>query len=249
MNAFDIVFRVIDLIGVLLNGVLGGKIARESRFDAVGFVVLALMSAMGGGIIRDLMLNVGPPVAITDPFYIGTALVGALIAFLWKMDSKFWRIVLVIADGVVLGCWAATGAMKTLSAGFGVLPAIMLGITTAVGGGMIRDICAGRVPSVLGGNNLYATPALVSAVIMVCMFYLDQSTWGMILATVLGSSFTVVSHWRRWHLPQNPEWTLRLRREHRRGGPGGKNQSGSGGESRENRGENSSDSNGLRDPS
>ncbi len=209
-EAIQIVFRVIDLTGVLLNGVLGGKIARESRFDVVGFVVLAIMSAMGGGIIRDVMLQVGPPVAITDPFYLATALVGALIAFLWKLENRFWMVVLLIADGVVLGCWAATGAMKTLGAGFGVMPALLLGITTAVGGGMIRDVCAGRVPTVLGGNNLYATPALVSALIMVGLFYLDQATWGMIIATIVGSSFAVVSHWRKWQLPQNPDWTIAL---------------------------------------
>lgn len=208
--AIQIVFRVLDLTGVLLNGILGGKLARESKFDAVGFVVLAIISAMGGGIIRDVMLQVGAPVAITDPFYIGTALVGAAIAFLWKLDNKFWRVVLVVADSMVLGCWAATGSMKTLSAGFGVLPALLLGITTAVGGGMIRDVCSGRVPSVLGGNNLYATPALVSALVMVGLFYLGEPTIGMILATVVGTSFTVVSHWQKWQLPQNPEWTLTI---------------------------------------
>lgn len=211
VNAFEIVFRVIDLTGVLLNGVLGGKMARESRFDVVGFMVLALMSALGGGVVCDLMLHEGPPVAITDPFYIGTALLGATIAYLWKLSGKFWRVTLMVADGVVLGCWAATGAVKTLSAGFGVVPAILLGTITAVGGSMIRDICAGRVPSVFERNNLYATPALLSAVIMVAMYHLDQLTWGMIAATGFGSAFTAVSHWRHWHSPRTPELTLRLR--------------------------------------
>ena len=152
------VYRVIDLTGVLLNGILGGKLARQKHFDAVGFVVLAVLSAMAGGIIRDVMLQVGAPIAITDPLYIVTALVGASIAFLWKLKSKFWVVALIIADGTVLGCWAATGAAKTLAAGFGIMPALLLGVTTAVGGGMIRDVSAGNVPTVFGGNNLYATP-------------------------------------------------------------------------------------------
>ena len=202
------IFRVIDLTGVLLNGVLGGKLARTKRFDAVGFVILAIMSAMGGGIVRDVMLQHGPPVALTDPLYISTALVGAGIAFFWKLSSRFWRIALIIADGTVLGCWAATGAMKTLALGFGVMPALLLGITTAVGGGMIRDVTAGNVPMVFGGNNLYATPALVSAAIMVLLYTLGSPTWGMILATVVGSSFTVVAHWRKWQLPVHSDWSL-----------------------------------------
>ena len=209
-DTFDIVFRAIDLTGVGLNGILGGKLAREKRFDAVGFVVLAIMSAMGGGIIRDLMLMNGPPIALTDPFYIGTALLGAGIAFLWRLDHRFWRVALIMMDGVVLGCWAATGAMKTLSLGFGVMAALMLGITTAVGGGMIRDVSAGNVPTVFGGNNLYATPAFVSAGIMTIMFTLGHPTWGMIAATIVGSAFTVIAHWRHWRLPAHSDWTLSL---------------------------------------
>ncbi len=204
------VYRVIDLTGVLLNGILGGKLARTKRFDAVGFVILAIMSAMGGGIVRDVMLQAGAPVAITDPLYISTALVGAAIAFLWKLNSRFWVVALIVADGVVLGCWAATGAMKTMSVGFGVMPALLLGITTAVGGGMIRDVTAGNVPMVFGGNNLYATPALVSAGIMVLLYSLGQPTWGMIFATVVGSSFTVLAHWRKWQLPVHSDWSLSL---------------------------------------
>ena len=145
-------FRVIDLLGVLLNGILGGRIARIKRFDAVGFMVLAIMCALAGGMLRDIMLDQGPPVALTDPFYLGTALVGALIAMLWRLNSRFWRIALVIADGTVLGCWAATGALKTLNAGLGVGPAILLGIMTAVGGGMIRDISTKYLGDHPGGN-------------------------------------------------------------------------------------------------
>lgn len=204
------VFRVIDLTGVLLNGVLGGKLARSKHFDAVGFVILAIMSAMGGGIVRDVMLQAGPPVALTDPFYISTALVGAAIAFLWKMDSKFWAVALLLADGIVLGSWAATGAMKTLALGFGVMPAIMLGITTAVGGGMIRDVTAGKVPMVFGGNNLYATPAFVSALVMVIFYVYGYPVIGMIAATVIGSSFTVIAHWRNWQLPVTSDWSLSI---------------------------------------
>lgn len=204
------VFRAIDLTGVLLNGVLGGKLARSKRFDAVGFVILAIMSAMGGGIVRDVMLQAGPPVAITDPFYISTAIVGATIAFLWKMNGKFWRITLIVADGVVLGSWAATGAMKTLALGFGIMPALMLGITTAVGGGMIRDVTAGNVPLVFGGNYLYATPALVSAAVMVGFYLGDHAVIGMIAATLVGSSFTVLSYWRKWQLPVMSDWSLTI---------------------------------------
>ncbi len=203
-------FRFIDLTGVFLNGIIGGRLARQKRFDAVGFAVLAIMSALGGGMVRDTLLQAGPPVALTDPYYLGTALVGALIAFLWKLDSRLASRMIVVADGIVLGTWAATGAGKTLALGFGIMPAIMLGMITAGGGGMIRDVSAGNVPMVFGGNNLYATPAAVASVVMVIFSFQDLQMLGMLAATIVGSSFTVVAHWRKWQLPTNADWTLTL---------------------------------------
>ena len=97
------IFRAIDLTGVLLNGVLGGRLARIKRFDAVGFCVLAITSALGGGMVRDILLGAAPPVALTDPRYLTVALVGAGVAMLWKLESRPWRIALILADGMVLG--------------------------------------------------------------------------------------------------------------------------------------------------
>ena len=106
------VFRAIDLMGVLLNGILGGKVARERNFDAVGFCILAIMTALAGGMVRDMLLSTrtGAPVAITDPYYLWFAILGALIAMAFHMNSRAWSVLLVIADGMVLGCWSATGA-------------------------------------------------------------------------------------------------------------------------------------------
>ena len=175
-NSLPEVFRAIDLMGVLLNGILGGKVARERNFDAVGFCILAIMTALAGGMIRDLLLTTrtGAPVAITDPYYLWFAIIGALVAMAFRMDSRVWSVLLVIADGMVLGCWSATGAIKTLDAGFAIMPAILLGIMTAIGGGMVRDISAGLVPRVFGGNNLYATPAFACSLVTVLFWYMGQ---------------------------------------------------------------------------
>ncbi|MBP3223075.1 MAG: TRIC cation channel family protein [Actinomycetaceae bacterium] len=207
---FSDVFRVIDLTGVLLNGILGGRLARSKNFDAIGFGVLALMSALGGGIIRDLMLASGPPVALTDPYYLTVALIGAGIAFLWRFDGKWSLRLLLIADGLVLGTWAATGVTKTLNCGFGVVPALLLGLVTAVGGGMVRDVAAGNVPAVFGGNNLYAVPALVAAMFDVLFFKLEMADIGMLVAALSGCVFVVIAHWRKWQLPKSGMWSVSL---------------------------------------
>ena len=203
-NSLPEVFRAIDLMGVLLNGILGGKVARERNFDAVGFCILAIMTALAGGMIRDLLLTTrtGAPVAITDPYYLGFAIIGALIAMAFRMDSRAWSVLLVIADGMVLGCWSATGAIKTLDAGFAIM--------TAIGGGMVRDISAGLVPRVFGGNNLYATPAFACSLVTVIFWHMGQPVLGMGASIIVGLVFTGMAHWRRWKLPQTREWTITL---------------------------------------
>lgn len=210
------VFRGIDLLGVLLNGVLGGTIARRKRFDLVGFAILAIVSALGGGMLRDTLLQAGPPVALTDPYYLGTALVGAVVAFLLPLHGRWWNRVFVLADGVVLGCWAATGATKALAAGLGVLPAVLLGVTTAVGGGMIRDVVVGEVPAILGGNTLYATSAVLASVAMILLHGAGHETVGMLVAIVVGAGVSVLARWRQWVLPDADSvgalWRLPRRR-------------------------------------
>jgi uncharacterized membrane protein YeiH len=86
-----IVFQVVDLGGVLANGVLGGVVARRLRFDPVGFVTLALISGLGGGVLRDTLLQGGVPVALTNPAYLVCGLIGALIAFLVDLRGRFTR--------------------------------------------------------------------------------------------------------------------------------------------------------------
>ncbi len=195
------VFRGIDLTGVFLNGVLGGTIARQRRFDLVGFAILAIISALGGGMLRDTLLQAGPPVALTDPFYLGTALAGAVVAFFVPLKGRWWNRMFVVADGIVLGCWAATGATKALAAGLGVLPAILLGVTTAVGGGMIRDVAVGEVPAIFGGNTLYATSAVFACAAALPLHARGLDNLGMVAAIVVGAGVSIVAHWRQWKLP------------------------------------------------
>ncbi|MDO4606804.1 MAG: trimeric intracellular cation channel family protein [Bowdeniella nasicola] len=203
-------FRALDLTGVLVNGVLGGLIARKKRFDAMGFAFLAVISALGGGMLRDVLLQHGTPVALTDPLYIVTALAGAALAFVARFDRRWWNRSFILADALVLGCWAATGAAKTLSVGLGWVPALMLGTLTAVGGGMIRDISVGQVPAVFGGTTLYGTAALAGASVMVLMHPHFSSNISMLVATGVGFALCVTARWRRWRLPEHDDWSITL---------------------------------------
>lgn len=205
--------RLVDLTGVLLMGVLGGSLGRLRRFDLVGVAVLGLMSALGGGVIRDTLLQQGPPVALIDPLYLVVALAGAALAALLRLDGPRWRRFFIVGDAVALGCWAGVGALKALDAGLGPLPAVLLGVITAVGGGMVRDIAIGQVPSVFGGNTLYATAAVAAAAVVV-LFPPDlRDQLGLLVALAVGAGLCLLARWRRWQLPEEDYFGIRLTRD------------------------------------
>ncbi len=204
----ELAYRVIDLVGVVLNGVLGGMIARKKGFDVIGFAVLAVISALGGGVLRDVLLQAGRPVALTDPAYLACAFLGAAVAFVVRVRGPLWRVFFPLADGIVLGAWAATGTVKSLQVGVAWLPALCLGVLTAVGGGMIRDVAVGRVPQVFGGNTLYATPALLSGAIVLLAHALGAPTEGaMLVATLAGAALALAARRYQWRLPAHGDGT------------------------------------------
>ncbi|HEU5008709.1 MAG TPA: trimeric intracellular cation channel family protein [Jatrophihabitantaceae bacterium] len=199
-------FRTLDLVGVLANAILGGVIARAERFDPIGFATLATLSGLGGGLIRDTLLQRGTPVALTDYAYPLVALAGAAIAFLLRIEGRTWNRLFPVVDAVALGCWSAAGAQKTLAFGFGWLPALLLGTITAVGGGFVRDVVLHRVPGIFGGNTLYATCALAASGTMIGLYRAGHPTAGLIAATVVGAVFCLLARWRGWRLPVGLGW-------------------------------------------
>lgn len=205
---FPTVLRFFDVGGVLVSGVLGGMVAREKHFDIIGFIVLAVLAALGGGMVRDVLLQQGPPIALTDPYYLGAALTGALVAFALKLTGKWWNRFFIVADAFVIGAWSATGALKTLAAGLDILPAVMLGVITAVGGGAIRDIAVGRIPAIFGGNTLYATAALAATIPAITFWKLGIPTVATLSATILGAGICIAARWYRWQLPVHTSYPL-----------------------------------------
>ena len=132
------VLRIMDLLGVFVMGVAAGALASRLNFDAVGFGFIGIAAGLGGGIVRDLILDYGTPAAFAGPAYLACALGGAAFSFLISTDGPWWRRLVTVLDIAAMGLWAATGTAKSLGYGLDVLPAILLGITSAVGGGVIK---------------------------------------------------------------------------------------------------------------
>jgi uncharacterized membrane protein YeiH len=158
---------VLDLIGTFAFGLNGALTAvRAVRLDIVGVVTLGVITALGGGIIRDVLIGDVPPAAFRDWRYLALAIGGGLLAFALSQRLDRLELPINVLDAVGLSVFAVIGASKAVAFGLGVGPAIILGAVTGVGGGTIRDTLVRQVPSVLH-SNLYAIPALTAAALTV----------------------------------------------------------------------------------
>jgi uncharacterized membrane protein YeiH len=139
---------------------------RAVHVDVVGVVTLGMITAVGGGIIRDMLLGALPPATFVDWRYLTVAAAGGLIAFLFSRALGRITRTIDVLDAAGLSLFAVTGAGKALELGVGPMQAIILGAVTGVGGGTLRDVLIRQVPSVLS-SGLYAIPALVGAAVVV----------------------------------------------------------------------------------
>lgn len=157
----------LDLTGTFafaLNGALTA--IRSTHLDIVGIVALAMITALGGGILRDILLDSLPPATFSDWRYLAVAAGGGLVAFFFGQRLNRLAGPIIVLDAVGLSFFAVTGASKALDFGLGAGQAVILGALTGVGGGTLRDTLLRQIPSVLR-CGLYAVPALVGAAITV----------------------------------------------------------------------------------
>lgn len=154
---------VLDLLGTFafaLNGALTA--VRAAHVDIVGVLTLGIITAVGGGIIRDVLLGAVPPATFVDWRYLAVAAAGGLLAFSFSRALGRLSRPIDVLDAAGLGLFAVTGAGKALELGVGPVQAVLLGALTGVGGGTVRDVLLRQVPGVLS-SGLYAIPALVGA--------------------------------------------------------------------------------------
>ncbi|WP_329111818.1 trimeric intracellular cation channel family protein [[Kitasatospora] papulosa] len=157
----------LDLAGTFAFGLNGALTAvRAARLDVVGVVVLGMITALGGGFIRDVLIDSLPPATLLDWRYYTLAAVGGLLAFTLSRHLRRIETPIIVLDAVGLSAFAVIGASTALDSELGFAPAVLLGVITAVGGGTIRDVLVRRIPTVLS-TGLYAIPALVGAAVTV----------------------------------------------------------------------------------
>jgi uncharacterized membrane protein YeiH len=153
---------LLDLFGVFVFALSGAMAADRRRMDLFGFIVIALLPALGGGTLRDMIID-APVFWLSDPVYLLMALLAAVLTFIAANLIHRAGQWLVWADAIGLSLFCVLGAAKTLALGHGPVIATVMGVMTAVVGGIIRDVVCNEVPLILR-RDIYATAAFAGAI-------------------------------------------------------------------------------------
>lgn len=195
---------VLDLCGIMAFALSGALVAVRKNLDIFGVLVLAGTTGLGGGFLRDVLIGATPPAALADWRYLLVPTAAGLIGFrfhhvLGRMERQ-----VAVLDAAGLGLFCVTGAIKAAEYGLGPVPAALMGMVTGIGGGMLRDVLAGRVPVVFR-EELYATPALVGAFLAVGAREAGFNQWWFTLPGIaVCVAWRLIALKRGWHAPLPP---------------------------------------------
>jgi len=157
---------VLDLVGTFVFALSGAMAGVRHRLDVFGVLVLSFVAANAGGILRDVLIGAVPPAAIADWRYIFVSLLAGSVTFWAQGTVRRLRDAVLVFDAAGLGVFAVSGALKATAFGLNPLAAVLLGMLTGIGGGMLRDLLVAEVPIVLRAE-LYAVAGLVGAAVVV----------------------------------------------------------------------------------
>jgi uncharacterized membrane protein YeiH len=195
----------LDLAGVFVFAISGGLAAVRARLDVFGVVVVAVVTAIGGGILRDTLLGADPPAALRHWPYLAVPAVAGVVVFCWHPQVSRLRRMVLLADAAGLGLFTVTGTRQALDAGLGAAGACAVGVIAGIGGGVIRDVLLREIPLVLR-REIYALAAALGAV-LICV---GNGIGGSGAAWQIGTAcvvfgLRVLALRRHWSAPR-PRW-------------------------------------------
>lgn len=198
-----------EVAATFAGALTGAMLGVTRRFDITGVFMLALVNGLGGGIIRDLLLQDQGVFALEHPRALIAVLVAATFAFFFLSFAEHLRPAVKVLDAFSLALFCLVGADKALVGGLSIVPAILLGVTTSIGGGVLRDVLTGEIPQVMRRGSYYATAAVVGSSV-----YVLGAVWlnlakpvALVLAGLITFSLRVGSLWRGWETPEPRDFT------------------------------------------
>ncbi len=197
----QVLVLVLDLCGTFVFALSGATAGVKDRLDIFGVLVLSFAAANSGGIVRDVLIGAVPPPGIADWRYIAVPVLAGLATFRWGSIVDRMKDSVQIFDAGGLALFAVSGAMKALDFHLGPVTAMLLGMLTGIGGGIMRDVLSAEVPAVLRGD-IYAVAALAGAAVVVVGHVLQvPSAVSAIVGAVLCFGLRFLAIRRRWQLP------------------------------------------------
>ena len=202
-------FFPFELIGTIAFAVSGAMVGIEKKMDIFGISILGLTTAVGGGILRDLILNITPPAAFKDPVFAFTAIIVSIIVFLppvrraFADRQKIYDLIMLVMDSVGLGMFTVTGVRAAMLATGGInhFMIIFVGVLTGVGGGILRDVFAGSTPYIFV-KHFYACASILGAVLCTFLWRITGGQIAMISGAALTMVLRLLAAYYRWSLPR-----------------------------------------------
>jgi len=190
-----------DLVGVAVFAASGASAAIAKRLDLFGVAFVGFVAALGGGILRDLVIGAVPPLAFADWRYAVTAVLASIAVFRLHPQLNRLRRTVLLLDAAGLGLFTATGTLKALAAGVPPVGACLIGMLTAIGGGLARDLLTGEIPVVLQ-RDIYAIVSLGGAILITIFHRLGLAgPFPLVIAAVLMTGVRLLALYRRWSAP------------------------------------------------
>ena len=206
------VFLIVELIGTVAFACSGAMVAIERRLDLLGIIVLGVITAVGGGMIRDILIGVQPPSLFVHPIYVVTALAAVLVLFcIMKfggvyqqlLSSEGYEVMMNVLDAIGLGVFTVVGMDTAMKAGYEDYRflTVFLGVITGVGGGILRDIMAVQAPYVLK-KHIYACASLAGALCYMWLLPRMDRDGAVVVSACLVVAIRVLARKYRWNLPR-----------------------------------------------
>jgi len=211
MGFTEIIVLILELIGTIAFAFSGATLAMKRRMDIFGVVVLGASTAVGGGVIRDIILGITPPAMFLNPVYVGTAAVTSLALFalvyyrsnVWDSRYMLFPVKVINAfDSIGLGVFTVTGINTAINAGYrdNKFLMVFVGTLTGIGGGILRDLLAGVMPTVLQ-KKIYAIASITGGIVYTILQKYINGTAAMLTGAAVIIVIRMLATKYRWNLP------------------------------------------------
>lgn len=202
MSEFNLVVFA-DILGIIAFALSGFLVGVRSNLDLLGIIISASLTALGGGVVRDVILD-RTPFAFNEYYPAITVLTTIAIAFAFRLYhreqiERQW--LFVISDTIGLVAFSITGALLAIDAGFNFFGVIILSFLTAIGGGVLRDILINQVPAVLVSDFYGSIALIVSILLLVFSAIIGLSTLSVAIVAVIAVTLRLAAYIKGWHLP------------------------------------------------